>query len=227
MVKIEAAEQVKKHKSKVLGLKQITQKKYNILPGLSPKIKASFGDLVDTFIMLVWGHSGQGKTNFLMDLLKELMPHGKVLYVSLEEGFEKSMHSLVMRHLNVEEHGSHIIFADHTCTYDVLMHMLAKKKSPKFIVVDSIQYWAITYEQYKALKERFKNKTFIFISHAKGQHPDGTTAVKIRYDAPIKVHVEGYLAQIICRFGGNKPYVIWEDGAKRYYGKKFKSKAQL
>jgi predicted ATP-dependent serine protease len=41
--------------------------------------------------MTIWGQSGQGKSNLVMDFIKALMLHGKVLYVSLEEGFGLTM----------------------------------------------------------------------------------------------------------------------------------------
>jgi len=208
--------------AKILGVKNLLQKKFVYLQPLPSDIKASFGDLVENFIMIVWGMSGNGKSNFLMQFLKVLIAFGKVLYVSLEEGHEASIVATVKRHLGEECEGQ-IHFADHEMTYDKLMVVLAKKKSAKFVIIDSVQYWNITYDQYKALKERFKKKTFLFISHATGKLPDGRTADKIRYDAPIKVRVEGYVAFVVSRYGGNKPYVIWEQGAKKYWGKKYQS----
>jgi hypothetical protein len=145
-----------------------------------------------------------------------------VLYVGLEEGTESTMQLTALRHLNEQSHNGKIVFADHEMTYDELMKRLAKKKSARFIVIDSIQYFNISYEQYKAMKERFKRKSFIFISHAKGKNPDGRTADKIRYDAGIKIRVEGYVGFVISRYGGNNPYVIWEEGAKKYWGKEYR-----
>lgn len=208
--------------AKVLGLKQLLQKKHAFLDNLPENIVYSFGRLTSNFIMIVWGQSGNGKSNFLMQFLKAILPHGKVLYVALEEGFEATTQMTAMRQLSEEEHSGKIEFADHEMNYEELVGKLSKKKSPRFIVIDSIQYWNISYEMYKALKEKFKKKTFIFVSHAKGKIPDGNTADKIRYDAGIKVHVEGYVATVISRYGGNSPYVIWEEGAKRYWGKNFK-----
>lgn len=208
--------------AKVLGLKQLLQKKYAFLENLPDNITHSFGRLTANFIMIVWGQSGNGKSNFLMQFLKVILHHGKVLYVALEEGFEATTQMNALRQLTEEEHSGKIEFADHEMTYDELVKKLSKKKSPKFIVIDSIQYWNITYDMYKSLKEKFPKKTFIFISHAKGKIPDGNTADKIRYDAGIKVHIEGFVAQVISRYGGNNPYVIWEEGAKRYWGKKYR-----
>jgi hypothetical protein len=209
--------------AKVLALKQLSQKKYQFLEPLPPEIIHSFGRLTRNFTMTVWGKSGNGKTNFNMQFTKAVMPFGKVLYISLEEGFEASMQLTVQRHLNVEEHNGKIEFADHTMTIDDLRVKLRKKKSPRFIFIDSIQYWNIRLEQFKELKEEFqKTKSFFFISHAKGKDPDGYVADKIRYDSTIKVRIEGYVALVASRLGGNNPYVIWEDGAKKYWGKNFR-----
>jgi len=208
--------------AKVLGLKQLLQKRYVLLEGLDSKFKESFGEMIDAFVMIVWGMSGQGKSNFLMQFLREMMKYGCVLYVSLEEGHGASMQALVVRQLNEELHNGKISFADHEMTFDKLMIKLKKKKSPKFIVIDSLQYWNITYEQYKEMKEAFPKKSFLFISHAKGKIPDGKVADKIRYDAGIKVFIEKYIAFIVSRYGGNKNYVIWEEGARKKWGKEYK-----
>jgi len=209
--------------AKVLGLKQLLQKKYKFLEDLPEAITRSFGALVDNFIMIVWGPSGNGKSNFLMQLLKVLCAYGRVLYVGLEEGFEATMQKNVLRHLSETEHTGKIVFANHEMNYEMLIKVLSRPKSPRFVVIDSLQYWGIDYNKYKALKEQFHKKTFIFISHSKGKMPDGKTADKIKYDAGIKVRVEGYVAFVVSRYGGNTPYVIWEEGARKYWGKKYRS----
>lgn len=209
--------------ARVLGLKQLLQKKYHFLDNLPEDITASFGRLTDNFTMLVWGISGNGKSNFIMQFMKVIMFYGKVLYIALEEGFEATTQFTADRNLTQELHSGRIEFADHNMTYDALIEKLKKKKSPRFIIIDSIQYWNITYEQYKRLKEIFKRKTFIFISHASGKIPDGKVADKIRYDAGIKVRLEGFIGFIICRYGGNKPFIVWEAGAKKYWGKKYRN----
>lgn len=205
---------------KTLIFKKMIAIKHDYLEKFPDSLKKSFGEIAKSFILIVWGQSGNGKTSFIMQLCKELIPNGDVLYISLEEGFSASIQRNVKQYFEAEEKG--LSFADHQMTYDELVSKLEKKRSPKFIVIDSLQYWNISYAQYKQLKERFKNKSFLFISHAKGKMPEGRTADKVRYDACVKVHVEGYVAFVTSRFGGNKPYVIWEEGAKKYWGKKFK-----
>ncbi len=208
--------------AKVIGLKQLISKKHKFLEGLPADIMDSFGQLVENFVMIIWGMSGQGKSSLIMMFLKALMPYGKVLYVALEEGFEATTQFNVLRSLSEEQHTGKIEFADHEMKFDELVKKLKKKKSPRFNVIDSVQYWDVTYDKYKQLKEMFPKKTFIFISHASGKLPDGKTADKIRYDAGVKVRVEGFVAFVASRYGGNNPYVIWEDGAKRHWGKDYK-----
>lgn len=208
--------------ARVLGLKQLLQKRYKFLPVLPPEILHSFGRLTFNFIMTVWGKSANGKSSFIIQFLKVLMPFGKVLYVALEEGFEVSTQMNALRTLNEEEHGGKIEFADHEMVFDELVAKLKKKKSPRFIVIDSVQYWNIDFEQYKKLKELFsKKKSFIFISHAKGKEPWGDLAQKIRYDSAIKAFVQGFVVEVTSRLGGNNPYIIWEKGANRYWAKRF------
>lgn len=204
--------------AKVLGLKQLLQKKSRVLEGLSPQIIDCFGQLVEGFIMIIWGQSGNGKSEFVMQILKELVRYGKILYVGLEEGHSDSMQQRVIRNLSLDEHNGKIEFSDHEMTYPKLMEKLAKKKSPKTIVIDSLQYWNISYEEYKALKERFPRKNLIFISHAAGKYPDGRTADKVRYDAGIKVRVDKFIAFITSRYGGTMNYVIYEERAKKQWG---------
>lgn len=210
--------------AKVLGLKQLKQKKYAFIENLPEDFTLSFGRLVENFTMTIWGISGSGKSNLIIQFLKVIMDHGngKVCYVALEEGHEATMQ---MSADDIpDEYNGKIEFADHTMTYDELWKKLEKKKSPKYIVIDSIQYWNITYEQYKRLKERFKKKAFIFVSHANGKEPDGKLASRIRYDCGLKVRVEGYIAFVISRYRNKKNYVIWEEGARGYWGKLFQKK---
>jgi hypothetical protein len=206
----------------------LTAKKYKRLKNLPETITSSFGDLTENFIMIVWGQSGNGKSSFLMQLLNILLANGKALYVALEEGHEASIQANVVRSLEKTKAKGAIMFADCTMSYDALVQRLHdKRKIERFIIIDSLQYWNIDYEKYKALKELFPTKTFIFISHAKGKTPDGKTADKIRYDAGIKVFVHGYIAFVKSRYGGNKPFVIWEEGAKKHWGEEFDKMAEV
>lgn len=226
------AEQTNQRRKKVpiVGLQQLLAKKFNFLQNVPEKVARSLGKVPMGFVMIVWGESGNGKSSFLYDVLAPLMQHGSSLYLALEEGMEASTQLQAMRRLCVDDHGGKIQFTNHHMTYELLMEKLSKRHSPKIIVIDSIQYWKITYRQYQVLKETYPDKIFIFISHAKGPNPSGKVAVDIRYDAGIKVRVEGFVAFVVTRYAldgmGGKPYVIYEEGARKYWGKKYKKKIE-
>ncbi len=210
-------------KPKVLSYAQLKSKKYKWMEGLPKEITDSLGDLTINFRMIIWGPSGNGKTNLLVKLLRILMHHGNILYISLEEGHEASMQRTAIRHLGEEANGK-IRFCDENFTWPILKERMSRKRSEQFVVIDSIDYFDFDYTDYKEWKSLFPNKTIIFISHPKGKEPESKTAFRIKHDVPIKVRVEGYVAFVISRLkeGREKPIIIWEEGAKKYWGKKFK-----
>lgn len=204
---------------KIVGVKQLLQKKFKMVQNLPLEWQESLGNLEEVFVMIIWGSSGSGKSNFVYKFVKFLSEKYSTLYVALEEGHSLTTQNLINRH-DLQSLSGKLKWANHETTYHTLVEYLKRKKSPRVIIIDSIQYFHITYQDYKNLKEMFPKKTFIFISHAKGKSPDGKTADKIRYDAGIKVFVDKYMAFVVSRYGGNKNYVVWEEGAKKKWGLK-------
>jgi len=161
---------------------------------------------------LIWGNPGNGKTRFALQLAKYLTTFGKrVAYDSLEEGVSLSLRNAI-EDTNMQEVSRRFILLDKEPMTD-LIDRLSKKKSPDVIIVDSIQYTGMNYSEYKALKDRFRSKLFILISHAEGSQPSGRVARSIRFDANVKIWVEGFQAFAASRYGGGEPYVIWDEGA--------------
>ena len=206
--------------TKIINVKNLQKKKFKIIENLSDQWNDSFGRVDEHFTMIIWGNSGNGKSSLCMSLLNDLSRIGPTLFVSLEEGHTLSLQTNVLRYISPEN--KNIRFADHHMNYDALSEYLDKKRTPKIIVIDSLQYWNIDYIKYKKLKERHPNKSFVFISHANGKLPDGKTASKIMYDAGIKIRVDHFIAFVRSRYGGNKNYLIWEEGAKKFWRKDFK-----
>ena len=164
----------------------------------------------------IWGNSFNGKTFFALSLAKYLASFGKVAYNSLEEGRCESVRQSYAN-AGMEEVEGNLLLLDRE-PLEELVARLKKPKSPKFIVIDSLQYFALTATSYANLRKNFRNKLFIFLSHADGKHPAGTLAKQIRYDAFVKIRIEGFSAFATSRFGGNQaPYVIWEERADTYW----------
>jgi DNA replication protein DnaC len=216
---------------KKLGIKQMMQKTFTIIKNLSPKLTEALGELEDCFDCIVYGKSGNGKTSFVIQVVKELVmlgKVGKVLYITYEEGHGKTLQDLIKR-FGLDELGNNIEFMDHA-TFDELYTLLNKRQSSKVVVIDSIQYARFTLDQCHQLKERFikgkKKKIIIYISHCDGSLPKGAVAKSIEYDANIKVFVDKNIAFVNSRFGGKKNFIVWEEGAKKKWGQKLFTKHQ-
>lgn len=212
-----------------LNVVQIAQKRYTLVEGLSQRMLDAIGNIEDTFTMIIYGDSGNGKTNMTVDLLIELKDVGPMLYISYEEGHGKTIQDLVIRH-NLVERLPNLKFSRGESA-ESLIKILKKKKSAKVIVIDSWQFSNLTIDDYNAIKKEFvfgktpgKRKIIIIISHVNGRKPDGKAAIDIKRDANVKIHVEGFIGSVISRFGSKKNYLIWEHGAKQAWGKDFSKK---
>jgi hypothetical protein len=215
-----------KNSGRKIGLKQLAQKTYSEVPNLPETFTRSFGDIEDAFDCIIYGNSGNGKTNFTVDVIKHLMLAlgQKCIYISFEEGHTKTLQkTMIERHDMLNQVGNLLEILDHT-TYPELVSRMSRKRSAKIWVIDSLQASHFTEAQCAELKKRFvmsrKKKIIIYISWAEGKKPKGSVAQSVEYYAHIKIRVEGLIAFFKSRFGGNKNYIVWEEGAKRYWGLK-------
>lgn len=190
---------------------------------------ASFGrpELRGTWI--IWGGSGSGKTTFTLMLCKYLANFGRVAYDSLEQGLSLSLQKAWER-VGMGEAGNSVILLNKE-ELPELRARLSKRKSPEIIIIDSVQYLdGFNWTSFKKLKREYPDKLFIFISQADraGKDPDGKLAGKIRYDAEIKIKVEGFKAFVTTRYEdsekgeGGADFVIWEQGAAEYWAEQLK-----
>lgn len=199
---------------RAVSVDQLLKKKFIEMP-FEGKWKKSFGVPERSGVWIIWGLSGNGKTNFALQLAKYLATFGRVAYDTLEEGARKSFQIAVDRaEMRAVSKQFLILNREHI---EELKVRLRRKKSPDIVIIDSIQYSGLTRSDYIALKEEFDKKLFIFISHADGKHPKGSLANFTRYDADIKIRIEGYKAFPTSRYGGNEEFVIWEQGASEYW----------
>ncbi len=184
--------------------------------------KASFGKPELKGVWLVYGASGSGKTTFLMKLAKYLTNFGRVAYDSLEQGISLSLQTAWKR-VGMHEAGNKIVLWDREGVADIRVR-LKKRRSPSVVIIDSLPYLhGFNFRELTRLKEQFPNVLFVFIAHEKKGEPEGSLARRIKYDAEIKIHVQGFQAFVTTRYEvkekgeGGQPFVIWEEGAKRYH----------
>ena len=182
---------------------------------------ASIGMPVLRGTWLIYGGSGSGKTSFCLQLAKYLSQFGRVLYNSLEQGLSPTMQAAWIAG-GMDEAGRRVKLLDRE-GYDELFERLGKRQSPEIVIIDSINYLrGLRLSDYQRLSQRYRKKLFIIVAHERGGEPKGALAQAIRYDADVKIRVEGYRAMVTSRYAtgevGGDDYIIWEDGADAYWG---------
>lgn len=183
---------------------------------LSEEWQAAFGAPETCGTWFVWGQSGNGKTSFMVQLARELCRHGRVIYDSLEEGFALSFREQLRRHDMLDVNGRLLLVEEDMA---ILRQRLEKRRSPRIVIIDSLQYTGLTFETYRELVTSLPRHLFIISCQARGNKPDGRSANRIMYDAMLKIWIEGYRAFSKGRFIGDRGHIdIWEEGARRYWG---------
>lgn len=197
--------------SRAIAVNQLLSQKFRGLPFEGEWLE-SIGQPELTGAWIIWGNSGNGKTRFALQLAKYLAGFCKVAYNSLEEGISLSLRNAIEQ-VNFNGSGKNLVLLDKEPVNE-LMKRLAKPRSPEVVIIDSLQYTGMSYKEYKALRDRYRRKLFILVSHAEGKMPEGRVAKSVRFDAMVKIWIEGYVAYPVSRYGGGTPYVIWEEGSK-------------
>lgn len=164
---------------------------------------------------IIWGNSANGKTRFALQLAKYLSKFVRVAYDSLEEGLSLSMQKAIID-VGMSDVKRSFVLLDKEAV-PMLRERLAKQRSPQVVIIDSLQYTGLNYKDYTTLINDFPHKMFILVSHADGKEPRGNVGKAIKYDAFVKIYVEGYMAFAQSRYGGGEPYVVWKKGADEYW----------
>lgn len=206
---------------KILGTVQFQQKRFKLLP-LSGKFKATLGDIPGSFMMIIYGNSGNGKTEFCIQLAKYLTEFGRVAWLSYEQGHGYDLQVAVNRNKMEQVSGSFFIIdpvankPKNVSFLEDLDNYLKKRNSPEFVFIDSLDYTRFTFEDYEFLKNKYGHKkTFIFVSHANGSKPRKRVGEQIEYDGGIGLYINKFIAFVNKnRFGGFTDYIIYEERAR-------------
>lgn len=177
----------------------------------------AFGKPEKKGVWFIWGNSANGKSTFAMQLCKYLCRFGKVAYDSMEEGACLNMQQVMIREGMIEVNKKFLLIDNENM--EQLNIRLHRQKAPDIIVIDSFQYTHMSYKQFTEFKEANRNKLIIFISHANGKKPAGRPAESVKYDASLKIFVDGFRAFSMGRFKGPLGYYdIWPEKAKELHG---------
>jgi len=194
---------------RAIGITEFLTKKFITYP-LEGVWKAHLGLPERNFNMLVYGHSGAGKTDYVVKLSKELSPFARILYNSSEEGISATLQEAFIRN-NMEQVKGRIILVNDN--FKDMVERLKKKASPMIVIIDSRDYMNLSTEQFKSLKKLFPRKAFIITCWESGGKPKSQHAKDIEYMCDIKVRVARFKAHPRSRFGGNSIFTIWDKKA--------------
>ena len=223
---------------KVLGVKQFHQKTFKLLKLKNSKFKGVLGSVPRFFTAVVYGYSGNGKTEFNIMLAKELSNYGKVLWLSYEQRHGYDLQTATKRNNMAAESGRFLV-ADpienldegHTLLEDLDIY-LSKRNSPDYVFFDSIDYTGFTWDDYVYLKNKyFAKKGFIFISHSdKSGRLKRALSERIVFDGGMGIFVKDFIAfPEKNRFGGFEPYVVFEEKARErnplFFAKQLEAKS--
>ena len=171
---------------------------------------------------IVYGKSGHGKTRFALELANEFDRLGKrVLFVSLEMGMtnilQQEMEAAGLRG------GINRLMINGGMGIAELDALMKRQRGPSVVIVDSLQYWQdaynVNFEELFALKNKYRRRTFIMLSHVEGREVEGRIAYQVKRDSMVRILVEGFKAILKGRGKGGctGEYVIWDEGAARYW----------
>ena len=176
------------------------------------------GELEVAGLMLIYGMEKNGKTWLALLLAEMLSYHGKVLYVSAEEGVKNSFKQSTIR-AKLRRGNRNL----HFCSYlDVaeIGAILEKRRGPMVVLLDN----ATIYEdelKYGGMRRMFvrhcDSKRIILLSHEKNREPFPAPAQVARRLADVIVRVEGLACHISGRCPGGT-LAIDEHKAKLFHG---------
>jgi hypothetical protein len=211
---------IKKQKIRALSPSQIVNKQRVIYP-FKDRLKDSFGEPEKIAKWFITGPSYSGKSSLIFTLCNELCEFGKVDYNNFEEGDSQTVAEKIQRHGLLDREGAFKLLP--RVPVDEFKARLLKRKSAAFGVIDSVQHAEMSKHTYIQLTDTLccqrRGKSLLFINH--WVKNDLTKFIK--HDCDIKIEVIGFVAHIESRYGGNRPFLIWEEGAKKYWQKKYRS----
>lgn len=164
---------------------------------------------------MIYGAPKNGKTSLAMKLAKYLTRFCRVAYDSVEEGLSLSMQNCVERTFAGEVSRRFVLLNKEGV--EELTERLSRRCSPEVVVVDSVQFLGLRWEEYKGLKERFPHKLFIYVSHVDGNQPEGRVAKKMWRDADVAIRVEGFRGFPVGRYQGGEPIDVDAERAAAYW----------
>lgn len=227
---------------KVLGLDQFESKKFDLMKTDGSPFIGVMGKIPLFFICVVLGYSGNGKTEFVMQWVAELLSLNikmRCAWISFEQRHSYDLQAATKRN-NIRRFNKRFLPVDplyrpkkrknkkgeveqpketEKSPFEQILDYMRKRNSPEIVVFDSIDYMGISWDEYKMLKEHFEGrKIIIFIGQStKTGIPRKKITEDVLFDGGMGIFVSKYIAYAMekHRYGGTGHFVVWEERAKQ------------
>ncbi|MBS7232472.1 hypothetical protein KHA90_15745 [Flavobacterium psychroterrae] len=206
---------------KALTVGNIVNQKVTLIDfeNIAPKLYQAFGNPQDRGVWFVWGGSGSGKSNLLLDIVKAFCKELKGIHNELEEELDDDDFIKRTSQKNMQDVKDNYVAASYN--YKDLCNYLDRRNSPQVVLINSASYFFENLDQYFEFTRKYKNKKIIIIAGmALGNNPYSELERKIMYDANKKIFVSGYLATCKGRTIGPNggTYIVWQEGYEKLRG---------
>jgi KaiC/GvpD/RAD55 family RecA-like ATPase len=168
-------------------------------------------------VWLIWGKEKNGKTWFALKLAEYLSTFGKVLYVSAEEGTDKTFVDACRRaKLNPNNRSLHF---EEYISIEELDVKLSQRKSAKYVFIDNITIYADEFKGgvLREFVKKHSSKLLIFLAHEDRKEPYTSSAKLVKKIAKIIFYIKGLSAEVSGRCPGGI-LTVDEDKAALYHG---------
>lgn len=180
----------------IYNVKTLRNKNYHLLD-LGDPWRDLFGKPEAKFVMMVYGPSGSGKSVLVLRFCNMLAHRfGKVLYNSHEEGTNKTIQDRIE---NFDIDAPKLYIGD-KLPFEEMVEKI-RRNYYRFVVIDSVQYMAFTYDQLKTLRKEFKrrNLSVVLVSFGKTKH-NPQSATDLLHASDIKCFVKDGIAEVESRY---------------------------
>lgn len=145
------------------------------------------------FSTLIRGKAKSGKSTYCMKFAQHCAQWGRVLYVSAEERIKSKTLQQRLRSCGVNSPKVRIA---HTKKYEEIDQLLSTG-GYRFVVIDSVQHVAMSYEEFEALRQKYKRRKLSW--HLVMQR--GVSLAKWEHEVDVLVDVDNGYAYAHGRYG--------------------------
>lgn len=205
----------KKTRQRATSIYNFLQMEFDRIP-FEGEWKAAFSQPEKGGIWYVGGRPTNGKTSFVVQLIKALAELDmRVRFYNFEEQASATMQETIRRE-KIADVANNVQVISYMMDYNEIREELQNLRV-NVAVIDSIQKSGITKKQVEELREDFPNILIVFTSHVLPNGlPEKAPANQVYREASLKIYVDRYRAISQGRYFGELGYYnIWKEKAEQ------------